>query len=74
MVAYIVRRILLAITTLFAISVLSYIIIQLPPGDCTTSYIAQMAGSGSLVSQEEARICERFTALTSRSMSSTCAG
>jgi peptide/nickel transport system permease protein len=54
MVAYIVRRILLAITTLFAISVLSYIIIQLPPGDYITSYIAQMAGSGSLVSQEEA--------------------
>ena len=46
MVAYIVRRILLAIVTLFAISVLSFIIIQLPPGDYITSYIAQMSASG----------------------------
>jgi peptide/nickel transport system permease protein len=54
MVAYIVRRIFLAVITVFAVSVLSYIIIQLPPGDYITSYIAQMAGSGSIVSQEEA--------------------
>ena len=33
---------------------LSFIIIQLPPGDYVTSYIAQMAASGQLVSQEEA--------------------
>ena len=55
MVAYIVRRILLAIVTLFAISVLSFIIIQLPPGDYITSYIAQMASMGSVVSDEEAQ-------------------
>ncbi len=54
MLAYIVRRLLLALVTIWAISVLSFVIIQLPPGDYITSYIAQMAGSGSLVSQEEA--------------------
>ena len=54
MLAYIVRRLLLALVTVWAISVLSFVIIQLPPGDYITSYIAQMAGSGSLVSQEEA--------------------
>ncbi|MCC6629344.1 MAG: ABC transporter permease [Chloroflexi bacterium] len=54
MVAYIVRRVLLAILTVLFISMLSYMIIQLPPGDYITSYIAQMSASGSVVSQEEA--------------------
>jgi peptide/nickel transport system permease protein len=54
MVVYIVRRVLLAIVTVWAISVLSFVIIQLPPGDYITSYIAQMSASGSIVSQEEA--------------------
>ena len=55
MLAYIGRRVLLAIFTVWAISVLSFIIIQLPPGDYVTSYIAQMASSGSVVSEEEAQ-------------------
>jgi len=55
MLGYIVRRLLLACLTVWAISVLSFTIIQLPPGDYVTSYIAQMAASGSLVSQEEAQ-------------------
>src|SRR5262249_16466854 len=36
------------------ISVLSFAIIQLPPGDYVTSYIAQMASMGSVVTDEEA--------------------
>src|SRR2546430_4921694 len=55
MLAYIGRRVLLAIFTVWAISVLSFVIIQLPPGDYVTSYIAQMASSGSVVSEEEAQ-------------------
>ncbi len=54
MLAYIVRRVLLAILTIWAITVLSFIIIQLPPGDYVTSYIAAMSASGSAVSQAEA--------------------
>lgn len=54
MLLYILRRVLLALLTTWAISVLSFVIIQLPPGDYITSYIAQMASSGSIVSQEEA--------------------
>lgn len=54
MLLYILRRVLLALLTIWAISVLSFVIIQLPPGDYITSYIAQMASSGSIVSQEEA--------------------
>jgi peptide/nickel transport system permease protein len=54
MLAYIGRRCLLAVFTVWAISVLSFVIIQLPPGDYVTSYIAQMAATGSVVSEEEA--------------------
>jgi peptide/nickel transport system permease protein len=55
MLAYIGRRALLAVFTVWAISVLSFTIIQLPPGDYVTSYIAQMASTGSVVSEEEAQ-------------------
>jgi len=55
MLAYIGRRFVLAIFTVWAISVLSFTIIQLPPGDYVTSYIAQMASMGSVVSDEEAQ-------------------
>ena len=54
MIAYIVRRLLLAVMTVWAISVLSFIIIHLPPGDYVTSYIASMSASGSAVSEGEA--------------------
>ena len=54
MLTYIGRRALLAVFTVWAISVLSFVIIQLPPGDYVTSYIAQMAASGSIVTEQEA--------------------
>src|SRR5438093_11557561 len=54
MLAYIGRRAVLAIFTVWAISVLSFAIIQLPPGDYVTSYVAQMAAIGSVVTDEEA--------------------
>ena len=49
MLAYIVRRLVLAVMTVWAISVLSFLIIHLPPGDYVTSYIASMSASGSAV-------------------------
>ena len=54
MLTYIGRRALLAVFTVWAISVLSFVIIQLPPGDYVTSYIAQMASTGSVVTEQEA--------------------
>lgn len=54
MLAFVVRRVLLGLVTVWAISVLSFAVIQLPPGDFVTSYIAQMAASGSIVSEQEA--------------------
>jgi peptide/nickel transport system permease protein len=54
MLAYLVRRAFLAVLTMWAVSVLSFVVIQLPPGDYITSYIAQMSASGSFVSMQEA--------------------
>ncbi len=53
MLAYIVRRLILAVITVIAISILSFIIIQLPPGDFVTSYIAAMSSGGATVSEAE---------------------
>lgn len=54
MLTYAVRRFFLAILTIWAISVLAFVIIQLPPGDYVTAYIAQLASSGTDVSPEMA--------------------
>jgi len=55
MLAYLLRRLLLALVTIWAITVVTFVIIQLPPGDYVSSYIAQMASMGSVVSDEEAQ-------------------
>jgi len=54
MIAYVVRRFLIAIATIAAISVVAYAIIQLPPGDFVDAYIANLSSSGSMVSAEQA--------------------
>jgi peptide/nickel transport system permease protein len=54
MLAFLTRRLILAVLTVWAISVLSFVIIKLPPGDYVTSYIAQMSASGGFVSEQEA--------------------
>lgn len=53
MAAYIARRVLYMIPTLFAVSILSFIIIQLPPGDFLTSYVAQLRQTGDLVDEAQ---------------------
>jgi peptide/nickel transport system permease protein len=53
MLAYIIRRIFTMIPTLVAISIISFIIIQLPPGDFLTTYVAQLSVSGESVDQSE---------------------
>jgi peptide/nickel transport system permease protein len=54
MLAYILRRLCIALGTVWVISVVSFAIIQLPPGDYVTSYIAQLMSTGTMVTQEEA--------------------
>src|SRR5713226_9249267 len=63
MIAYTVRRLLLALVTIWAISVLSFIIIQLPPGDFVDAQIAQLSASGSSVSAEEAAAMRHYYGL-----------
>ena len=41
MLQYIARRVFLAIPLLFVISLISYLVIELPPGDYLQQYIAQ---------------------------------
>lgn len=50
MVAFILRRALLAIPTLIFISFISFVIIQLPPGDYVTAYAAQLRQAGEYIS------------------------
>ncbi len=57
MLAYTIRRLLRMIPTLIVISILSFVIIQLPPGDFFDSLQAQLAESDSKADQEA------FTAL-----------
>ena len=61
MLHYIARRLIIAVGTIFAISILSFIIIQLPPGDFISYYVAQQQGAGNLISPEEAeQLRERY--------------
>ena len=52
MYRYIIRRLLLMIPTLFLVSIVSFIALQLPPGDYLTSYAAQLSSMGETVDQE----------------------
>jgi peptide/nickel transport system permease protein len=54
MLGYFSRRLIYAILTIWAVSVISFLIIQLPPGDYVTAYIAQLATQGSSLSLSEA--------------------
>lgn len=46
MLHYVARRLLLMIPTLFVISLLVYMIINMPPGDCVTSQIDELLARG----------------------------
>ncbi len=54
MIVYIVQRLMFAVATTIAISVIAFIIIQLPPGDFVDAYIAAISSTGGQVSLEEA--------------------
>ncbi|HIY43265.1 MAG TPA: ABC transporter permease [Candidatus Nocardiopsis merdipullorum] len=43
---YVTRRLLYMIPTLFAISIVAFLVIQLPPGNFLTVYIAQLSAQG----------------------------
>jgi peptide/nickel transport system permease protein len=53
MLQYIIKRLLLLPLLLFIFSVFSFVIIQAPPGDFVTAYIAELATSGSSMDQAQ---------------------
>lgn len=63
MLEYLLRRILYGLLTIFAVSILSFMIIQLPPGDYVTSYIASLEAQGDQVSAEEAAALREYFGL-----------
>ena len=61
MISFILQRIVLAFGTLFVVSVISFVIIQLPPGDYVDSYVGLLESQGDVVSDErEAEFREVF--------------
>src|SRR5919202_6940079 len=52
MLTYIIRRLLAMIPTLFLVSVLTFVIIQLPPGDFLSMLASQAAQSGGSIDEQ----------------------
>ncbi len=57
--SYIIRRLAYMLITLLGISIISFTIIQLPPGDYLTTYIAQLSSSGTVVDDSLVASLER---------------
>ena len=53
MLAYVARRLLVMIPTLFAISAISFVIIQLPPGDYLTTMVNEGLARGEGVDEDQ---------------------
>ncbi|MGK9168494.1 ABC transporter permease [Inquilinus limosus] len=61
MLRFIAKRLLWMVPALFAVSFLAFVLIQLPPGDFVTSYVATLAASNEIVDQNAAAaLRERF--------------
>jgi len=59
MLTYIIRRVLIMLPTLFLISVISFTLIQLPPGDYLTSWVAQMQETGEDIDEAQVAALRR---------------
>jgi peptide/nickel transport system permease protein len=53
LIAFLARRTLTMVWTLIAISVLVFVIIQLPPGDYLTTYISEIQAQGEAVAEDQ---------------------
>jgi len=51
MLGFILRRFLMVVPTLVAVSFIAFVILQLPPGDFLDSYIAQLRSQGEVVDE-----------------------
>ena len=62
MVSYLIRRLLSAVTVLLVVSAISFVVIQLPPGDFTDIYKAQLITQGGLTETEAEAAAEEMRA------------
>ena len=53
MLYYVIRRILILIPLLLILSMISFVIIQLPPGDMLTTYLNRLRMSGASITEDE---------------------
>lgn len=53
MISFIAQRLAIALLTMVIVSMVSFVIIQLPPGDYLSSYLARLQAQGDAVSQEQ---------------------
>jgi len=56
MLRYTLRRMLIMIPTLLVISFITFVIIQLPPGDFLTNQIAELQSQGDKAAGKEASL------------------
>ena len=63
MLAFFLRRIVYAVIAMWAVSVISFVIINLPAGDFVTTYIATQLATGNLVLEDEAESLRDFYGL-----------
>ena len=59
MFAYLIHRVFIMVPTLLAISVLIFVIIQLPPGDYLTTLVNELRSQGETVNQEKLEFLRR---------------
>ncbi len=59
MLTYTIRRILIMVPTLLAISAIIFVIIQLPPGDYLETYISQLQADGQKIDLEKIEALRR---------------
>jgi peptide/nickel transport system permease protein len=53
MLSFIARRLAYMVVTLFVVSIITFIIIQLPPGDFISSYVGELAALGEVLDEAE---------------------
>lgn len=63
MVSYLIQRVIYIFITLIAVTVVSFILIQLPPGDYLDSYIMQLQQSQTEISRVEIETLQRHYGL-----------
>ena len=63
MLAFFIRRVIYAIIAMWAVSVISFVIINLPAGDFVTTYIATQLNTGNIILEDEAESLREFYGL-----------